>query len=173
MIVISPLWGSIFVMFNIDPLFIILFLIVLIALIIFYFVKKSFSNRYDDRIVDDLYNDIDAYSNEVERLIGSSYAKQYSKNLKGAVEDLTNAIKLDPSSEQIYLMRAKLFIELTEYEKSKIDLNKAIMINPEYETAYYYRAKAKSALGDAHEASLDIEKAELLGGFTYKEDGKV
>ncbi len=160
--------GLILSLLNVDPLFLIVFLIALMALIVFYFIRKRPSNHYDDRVVADVYSNVDSDSDEVEKLIGASYAKQYTQNYKEAIDYLTRAIDIDHDSERTYLMRGKLYIEVKEYLKAIIDLNKVLEMNPQNETAYYYRGKAEYDSGKVYEASQDFEKAESLG-FTLKD----
>ena len=152
-----------------DSLYFFLFLIVLLAVLVFIIIKKSVVEEYEDRVVPDFYRDLGTDTDEVEELIGASYAKQYIQNYKGAIKDLTKVLKLSPNSVEVYVMRGKLYIELGENNKAINDFNSALRLNPQNETAYYYRGKAKYANGDVYEASTDFAKAEELG-FIYKEE---
>ncbi len=159
---------SIFTMLIFDSLYFFVLLIILSIIIIFLIIKKSFTDDYEDRVVQDFYNDEETDADKVEKLIGSSYAKQFRNNYKGAINDLSNALKLSPNSIKAYILRGKLFIELGDTTKAISDFDTVLKLDPQNETAYFFRGKAKYAEGKVYEASKDFEKAESLG-FIYSQ----
>lgn len=137
--------------------------------LLFYFIRrrKKFLSQFS-------YNnkpDIDDF----EELLSSSFYKSYSKNYKGAIEDINNALKIKPHMERLYFQRAKLREELKDLEGAKADYTKAILLKENYDVAYLNRGLiklkqkdyqgAKQDLGKAHELNSNLNEA----GFFKRE----
>ena len=131
------------------------FLIAGIFLWIFWLHKKrTFLKQFN-------YNtkpDVDDF----EELLSSSFYKSYSKNFKGAIEDINNALKLKPHMERLYFQRAKLWEELKDYEAAKSDYTKAILLKDDYDVAFLNRGLLKLKLKDYTGAKKDLSKAQEL-----------
>ena len=75
--------------------------------------------------------------------------------------DLDQTLLLDPSFGEVYLARAKYFLEQGSYQLAYEDASQAILFLPESPLAYYYRAEALLALKDYPEAEKAIMSALL------------
>jgi tetratricopeptide (TPR) repeat protein len=87
-----------------------------------------------------------------------------SGDYPGAVQELTEAIKMKPDFAAAYNARAYTYILMRQYPKAIEDLNQAIRINPSYVNAFQNRASAKRMAGDVAGANQDSEQVKKLGG---------
>jgi tetratricopeptide (TPR) repeat protein len=79
---------------------------------------------------------------------------------KQAIQEFSAAIRLNPKYQYAYFMRAFMYEQVQEFQKSLADYNKAILINPKYSEAYYNRANLKKdKLNDIQGALADYNKA--------------
>jgi tetratricopeptide (TPR) repeat protein len=79
---------------------------------------------------------------------------------KQAIEEFTVAIRLNPRYEVAYSMRAWVYMQVQEFQKSLADYNQAISINPQYSETYYNRAILKAdKLNDIQGALADYNQA--------------
>ena len=89
-------------------------------------------------------------------------ARQYTGDYKGAVEDYTNAIKLDPKPTVLYWERAEAKERMNDYKGALEDVTKAISLSEgsgaTLASLYAHRAKIKKHLGDEAGAKADKEK---------------
>lgn len=85
--------------------------------------------------------------------------KSENKNYQGAVEDYTQAIKLDSNYEEAYLKRGFNYSLIRNYQNAIADYSQAIKINPNYEEAYIKRGYARSNLRDVKGAIEDYSQA--------------
>ena len=102
----------------------------------------------------------------------SGYKKAYESNwdFKGAIEDYTKAIKLDPNYEEAYFQRANAKHSLKDYYGAISDYNKAIGNGYATFAGTYYssRAISKADLKDYKGAIEDLSKSiDLTSEGTY------
>ncbi|WP_341526003.1 tetratricopeptide repeat protein [Nostoc sp. UHCC 0302] len=87
-----------------------------------------------------------------------------------AVEDLTQAIELDPQNALAYNRRGDAYYQLGDYEKAQADSSQAILLNPQDDNAYYDRGFSFYELGKYKEAIRDYTEAiklNLKNPYTY------
>ncbi|HEX7414509.1 MAG TPA: tetratricopeptide repeat protein, partial [Bacteroidia bacterium] len=72
-------------------------------------------------------------------LIKGNVKRITKKDYKGAIEDYTKAIELNPKYANAYMVRGMCKDELKDYNGSIQDYNKAIELNPKYTDAYMAR----------------------------------
>jgi len=79
--------------------------------------------------------------------------------IKNAVQDYTNAIKLDPHFLEAYEQRASSYLNLKQYSQAIKDFDTVLTLNPEYASAYFDRGIAKLESGQYFAATLDFGDA--------------
>lgn len=99
---------------------------------------------------------------DFEELLSSSFYKSYSKDFRGAIEDINRALKIKPHMERLYFQRAKLREELKDLEGAKADYTKAILLKENYDVAYLNRGLIKLKQKDYEGAKHDLSKAHEL-----------
>jgi len=106
-------------------------------------VLKNYGNFYNSNL---------AYNNR-----GIVYANkgEYEK----AIEDQTQALKIDPNFAGAYLNRALAYANKGDYEKAIDDYNKALEIDPNYTDAYLNRGLAYFAKHEYDKAIADYTQA--------------
>jgi tetratricopeptide (TPR) repeat protein len=83
---------------------------------------------------------------------------QASKKL--AIQDFSNAIRLNPKYVTAYFVRAIIYGQLQEFQRCLSDYNQAIALNPKYAEAYNNRANLKKDnLNDYQGAMADYNQA--------------
>ena len=80
-------------------------------------------------------------------------------NYEGAVEDLNQAIGLNPKNALAYNKRGDAYYRLGDYEQAQADSSQAILLNPQDANAYFDRGFAFSELGKYKEAIADYTQA--------------
>ncbi|MEM6753089.1 MAG: tetratricopeptide repeat-containing serine protease family protein [Cyanobacteria bacterium P01_C01_bin.38] len=85
--------------------------------------------------------------------------KSENKNYQAAIDDYTQAIKLNSNYEEAYLRRGYNYSLLNNYQKAIADYNTAIKINPNYEEAYIKRGNCYSNLRNVKGAIADYTQA--------------
>jgi len=70
------------------------------------------------------------------------------KDYRGAIEDYTQALELDPCAVAIYGNRAAAFMMLQNFNKVIEDCDTAISVDQGFSKAYFRKAKALAAIGD-------------------------
>ena len=80
-------------------------------------------------------------------------------NLSAALQDLSSAIKLDPSDADYWLSRSVSILKVGDVEQALLNVNQAIEINPGDANTYYQRAQVHRAAGGTPAAQADIERA--------------
>lgn len=78
---------------------------------------------------------------------------------KGAIADLSMAIKLDTKSQGAFYNRANLYTDLKQYKLAKADFDQALKLNPKDSGALVARGSVERALGDEKAAMLDYNRA--------------
>ena len=67
---------------------------------------------------------------------------------KGALQDYTKSIELEPNDAEIYSSRSILKFKLGDKRGGMQDINKVIELDPNSFSAYQTRAEAKFEFGD-------------------------
>ena len=80
-------------------------------------------------------------------------------NLRAALSDFNEAIRLDPKFTQAYIFRGIVSTQLQDYQGAIKDYTKAIQLNPQESFAYGGRGLALSGLKDHKKAIADYNKA--------------
>ena len=99
---------------------------------------------------------------EEERLLNNGVEKYNSSDFKGAIDDFTKAIAVNPGYTDAYLLRGRAKYGLKNYKGAIEDYNRILEINPEVRAVnwlYVYRGLASSALQNHKEAVEDYTKA--------------
>jgi tetratricopeptide (TPR) repeat protein/S1-C subfamily serine protease len=77
-----------------------------------------------------------------------------------ALQNFSKAIQLNPRYEYAYFMRAIIYQQIQEYQRSLADYNQTVLINPKLYGAYYNRAILKcNWLNDCRGALADYNQA--------------
>ncbi|WCJ42105.1 tetraticopeptide domain-containing thioredoxin [Euphorbia peplus] len=82
--------------------------------------------------------------------------------LDEAIDHLTEAIMLNPTSAILYATRASVFIKLKKPNAAIRDANAALEINPDSAKGYKIRGMARAMLGQWEEAASDLHVASKL-----------
>jgi tetratricopeptide (TPR) repeat protein len=94
-----------------------------------------------------------------EWLMYRALSKKKASQTEGVIEDLNQAIALEPRLPQPYFHRAIIRYSNKEYGGAMPDFTKAIELNPDYFEAYFNRADATFLLGDFRASIKDYTKA--------------
>jgi len=94
-------------------------------------------------------------------------AKFDEKDYKGAIEDFTKVIEIEPNYKRSYLYRGISKRNLEDYKGAIEDFTKAIEKDPAYESAYLFRGRAKYDLIQQGNSIL-IEDYLDVGRDVYK-----
>jgi tetratricopeptide (TPR) repeat protein len=92
--------------------------------------------------------------------------KQFSPELRAALADYNQSLKLDPKSSASLQGAAEIHIGFGEYPQAIQLLNRALQLKPEAET-YALRASARLKSNDMPGATADINKAISLSSKDY------
>ncbi|KAK1278676.1 TPR repeat-containing thioredoxin TDX [Acorus gramineus] len=82
--------------------------------------------------------------------------------LNEAVDHLTEAIMLNPSSAILYATRAHAFVKMNKPNAAIRDADEALKINSDLAKGYKYRGMARAMLGQWEEAANDLHIASKL-----------
>ncbi|MBD2625015.1 tetratricopeptide repeat protein [Trichormus variabilis] len=85
-----------------------------------------------------------------------------SGDLKGAIEEYTQALRLHPNFAEVYYKRGFTRHRLGDLKGAIADYNQCISINSNYSGVYNHRALARHDLGDLKGAIEDYNQALLL-----------
>lgn len=85
--------------------------------------------------------------------IYANHLKDYNK----ALEDIDEAIKLEPTNVNYYINRSYLRYQINDIRGTMADLDYAIAVNPNNVTAHYNRALLRSEVGDYNRAVEDYD----------------
>jgi suppressor of tumorigenicity protein 13 len=83
-------------------------------------------------------------------------------NLNEAIDQLTDAIMLNPSSAILYATRASVFVKLNKPNAAVRDADAALQINPDSAKGHKIRGMARAMLGLWEEAARDLRIASTL-----------
>jgi len=117
----------------------------------------------------DRENDVIRLSSQILSTRKSSLAYEYRAFAKsdlgdtqGAIEDLNQAVAINPQFADSRVMLCKLRSELGDHQGATSDCSEAIALEKQNVSAYYHRAKARLALGDKQGAFADYTTAASL-----------
>ncbi|EXB25601.1 TPR repeat-containing thioredoxin TDX [Morus notabilis] len=82
--------------------------------------------------------------------------------LEEAIDDITEAIMLNPTSAIFYATRASIFVKLKKPNAAIRDANAALEINPDSAKGYKTRGIARAMLGHWEDAASDLHVASKL-----------
>jgi tetratricopeptide (TPR) repeat protein len=103
------------------------------------------------------------YPNYEEALNNMGIVKQKNrKDYKGAIEDFTKAIKVNPKNPKSYYNRGKAKKEAKDYNGAIEDFTTAIKLKPQYKNAYMQRSETYSLMGNKAKANSDMQVANSL-----------
>ena len=88
---------------------------------------------------------------------GNAYTKTGQGEL--AIQDFTQAIKLDPKSSVAFNNRGNALKNKKRYEEALADLSRALELTPMNTMVYNNRASAYRAMGKYDQAAADLDKA--------------
>ncbi len=92
-------------------------------------------------------------------MLESGKAKLLSGDVKGAIVDMTAAIKTDPTAAVVYNYRGEAYLSDANYAAAQADFDKAIELDPESSLAFYDRALLKIQMSNLEEALADLNIA--------------
>jgi len=94
-------------------------------------------------------------------IVYNNRGNAYSKlgNRERAIEDYSEAIRLQPDYTEAYYNRGTVYIESGQYQKAVRDYTEAIRIKPDYTQAYFNRGMAYSRIGRYQAAIGDYTEA--------------
>ena len=96
------------------------------------------------------------------RFCGSAYKLADAGKDKGAIEDYTRAIEIDPKDAAAYFNRGGSHSKLGDNEQAIEDYTRAIEIDPKYAAAYNNRGIAHRNLGNSEMEAQDFATAKRL-----------
>jgi tetratricopeptide (TPR) repeat protein len=98
-----------------------------------------------------------------KRAILSYEKKEYSK----AIDDMTEAIRLDPKNVDAYNDRARAWFDMKQYDKAMADFDEALRLNPQYFHAYNNRGRTWFMKKEYDKAMADYNEALRLNEKYY------
>ncbi len=99
--------------------------------------------------------------------VNSYLQRGFCKNILGkptdAIEDFTQAIRLNPDNGWAYVSRGSAKNKIGEFQSALSDFNKALELDPKDQEAYNNRGFSKKQLGDHDGACSDWRTSKKLG----------
>ncbi len=95
---------------------------------------------------------------------GDKYNK---KDFKGAINDLNEAIRINPKYTEAYNRRGNARSMLGDRQGAIADYSQAIQINPNYDSSYTNRGRVRVDLGDKQGAIADYNQAIKINPNSY------
>ncbi|KAM0902618.1 hypothetical protein ACQ4PT_019192 [Festuca glaucescens] len=105
---------------------------------------------------------VDALSEGKQLFFAHIQYKRMECKLNEAIEHLTEAILLNPTSAILYATRAGVFIKMKKPNAATRDADAALQINPDSAKGYKSRGMAKAMLGKWEDAAHDLHVAAKL-----------
>jgi tetratricopeptide (TPR) repeat protein len=99
---------------------------------------------------------------KVEALIEKAAKRYDSGDLKGALQDVNQALRLDPNNPAAYAVRGGVYAGLGNYKQAIADSTKAIQLLPDNYPAYAIRGVAYYYSGNKQKALADLRKSVSL-----------
>ncbi len=111
---------------------------------------------------------INQYDHAVRELNAADLIEQgvvLSKNgrLIGAINNFTEAIKINPQYSWSYYHRGIAYKKLSKYRNAISDFTQAIKIDSSFSWAYYHRGVSYNQIGDKEKGLKDIKNAAEMG----------
>ncbi|MBW4480435.1 MAG: tetratricopeptide repeat protein [Tolypothrix brevis GSE-NOS-MK-07-07A] len=106
-----------------------------------------------------LPNVVTAMSSKADNFYIEANQKYARKDYKGAIEDLNQAIRLNPNYAYAYNNRGIARKYLGDKQQALADYNTAIKINPNFAAAYYNRGVIHAEMGEKLLALADYNQA--------------
>ena len=75
-------------------------------------------------------------SRQAQKLLRKGYDHYKKNRLEKAIDELSQAIEIDPQNFEAYFWRARAFMHKGQFENAIGDLNKVLDLNPGYSPAY-------------------------------------
>ncbi|MDZ4844324.1 MAG: tetratricopeptide repeat protein [Chitinophagales bacterium] len=125
-----------------------------------------------------LLSNLCAQQTDVSGLLQAAKKKYQSKDIAGAIGEYTQAIKLNPKSEDAFYERGRIYNEQKKYLDAINDFTKVVMLNPKHHRAYYLRGYTKFLTGNNRDAVSDLNfSIELYANsalaFWYRAEAKM
>lgn len=118
--------------------------------------------HYDVDELEQVEQEIQSDPNNADAYLKRGLIRSHSQeDFRGAVEDFTQVIRLEPTAET-YNYRGTAYFWLQEYNKAIEDYQQAIALNPSLAVAYFNRGYAYLELGNKLEAIKDFSKGASL-----------
>ena len=96
-------------------------------------------SRYGKAIFDEFQKVRPPKSQETrlaKKHVSKGYDHYKANRQKQAIEELSQAIEIDPQNPEAYFWRARAFIRLGQFDNAIADLNAVVELNPRYSPAY-------------------------------------
>tara|TARA_B100001989_G_scaffold110396_1_gene77446 strand:- start:307 stop:1620 length:1314 start_codon:yes stop_codon:yes gene_type:complete len=90
-------------------------------------------------------------------------AKRYKEDYMGSINDINNALDLDPENPIYFTSRGLSRFYFKQYDKALKDYEQSIKLNPNDKDVYENRAYLYEVLGDSNKSCLDYGRAAELG----------
>ena len=109
------------------------------------------------KALDDVNKCLDLNKNESNAYVmRSGIRMRYEHNVQGALEDMNEAIKLEPHYAGYFINRAFMKYKLDDYFGAMADYDYALSLEPTNVTAYYNRALLKMEVSENNKAIEDF-----------------
>jgi tetratricopeptide (TPR) repeat protein len=108
-----------------------------------------------------------AWSQSQQAKLNFAIANRYSQafilmaergDKKGALNEFTKALSLNPNNANAYYTRGLSYYTLGDKQKALEDYNQALSLDPNYDTVYYNRGLVRAELGDKEGAIKDYSQ---------------
>jgi len=104
-----------------------------------------------------------ADSSSVQNYFNDGRSKAESGDYLGAISDFDEALKLNPTLQNVYYNRGLAKESLGDKKGAILDFSRAIELNENDAKSYYHRAIIKATMGNYKEALDDMNEAKELG----------
>jgi tetratricopeptide (TPR) repeat protein len=92
-------------------------------------------------------------------VIGQQTSAEKIEIFQRAIEDYTQAIRLESNNEKAYISRGSTYNAIADFDRAIADFNQAIRLNPDYDGAYINRGNAYHGKGNYDSAINDYNQA--------------
>ena len=128
-----------------------------------------------------LFSAVSLYAQTAQTRLDNGKRLFDQNNRDGALQELNEAIKLDPNLAEAYAYRARIYNGKSDYDRALSDANRAIQLNSRLGLGYFARAYAYREKNDIDRAIADYTEAIRLDpkfaiaynnrGAAYKDKG--
>jgi tetratricopeptide (TPR) repeat protein len=98
------------------------------------------------------------FSGFVSTITGGQVTAEQARIYDRAIDDLTQAIRLEPDDAGAYTSRGIAYADKGDYDRAIADYNQAIRLDPNYANAYNSRGTAYDSKGDFDRAIADYNQ---------------